>query len=112
MTASPRRSNSPPKAQEASTSRCVVGVARLRRPTSDNRQPRRRGGGSLPYRRAVARARGWGVRGGSSSSFAAGAGESADFKLKACNDKGHARLPSNSRNRQVQADDGRRRASA
>ena len=40
------------------------------------------------------------------------AGESADFELEACDDKGHARLPSDPRNRQVQANDGRRRASA
>jgi len=40
------------------------------------------------------------------------AGESADFELEACDDKGHARLPSDPRNRQVQVDGGRGRASA
>ncbi len=64
------RSNSPPKAREVSALRCVVGVARLRRPISDNRQPRR-GGGSPPCPRRRCPCRAWGVRGGSSSSSAA-----------------------------------------
>ncbi len=47
-----------------------VGVARLRRPISDNRQPRR-GAGSPPCRRRRCPRRAWGVSGGSSSSSAA-----------------------------------------